>query len=200
MIKVEYEQMISIKIQKLFMLCIGLLAAVVVFLPAPKANADITICDDGFVQYTPGVNQLCPGGEIGDLVEPGDTCPNGYDRAGQAVPAGETGDWCANGATGGTVVQAPYYQQADCQEATPVSSENCGIVAYLVIFINILSGLAGIVITISLVYAGIQYSMAGSDPQKVSAAKARIRNTIIALVFLLFGYSILNFLIPGNLL
>lgn len=88
---------------------------------------------------------------------------------------------------------------ADCNNVE-IKSDNCGIIEYLVIFINVLSVLAGIIITISIAYGGIQYSMAGADPQKVSAAKERIRNAIIALVFFIFGYAILNYLIPGGLL
>lgn len=87
----------------------------------------------------------------------------------------------------------------DCEGASPDSS-NCGIIRYLVIFINVLSVMAGIVIAGSIAYGGIQYSMSAADPQKVSAAKERIRNAIIALVFFIFGYAILNYLIPGGLL
>lgn len=77
---------------------------------------------------------------------------------------------------------------------------HCGILNYFVIFINVLSALAGVVIVGSIVGGGIQYSMAGSDPQKVQAAKNRIRNAIIALLFFLFGYGLLNYLVPGGVL
>lgn len=87
----------------------------------------------------------------------------------------------------------------DCEGGSPDSS-NCKIIEYLVTFINILSVLAGIVIAGSIAYGGIQYSMSAADPQKVSAAKERIRNAIIALVFFIFGYAILNYLVPGGLL
>lgn len=91
----------------------------------------------------------------------------------------------------------PDYDANDCKEVT---ADGCGIIKYLVIFINILSALAGVAIAGSIAYGGIQYSMAGNDPQKVSAAKARIRNAIIALLFFIFGYGFLNFLVPGGLL
>lgn len=77
---------------------------------------------------------------------------------------------------------------------------HCGILDYLVTFINVLSGLAGVVIVASIVMGGIQYSSAGSDASKVSAAKGRIRNAIIALLLFLFGYGILNYLVPGGVL
>lgn len=91
----------------------------------------------------------------------------------------------------------------DCDPESPdeqLNQENCGIIKYIVLFINVLSGIAGIVIVASIIIGGIQYSAAGPDPQKVSAAKARIRNAIIALVFFLFGVAILNFLVPGGIL
>lgn len=94
----------------------------------------------------------------------------------------------------------PYQPQTnDCQGVT-VEESNCGIIRWLIILINVLSGMAGIVIVGAIVVGGMQYSSAGSDPQKVSAAKNRIRNAVIALLFFLFGYGILNFLIPGGLL
>lgn len=94
----------------------------------------------------------------------------------------------------------PYQSQTnDCQEVT-VESGNCGIIRYLVIFINVLSAVAGIVIVGAIIIGGMQYSAARSDPSMVSAAKARIRNAIIALLFFLFGYGLLGYLIPGGLL
>lgn len=89
--------------------------------------------------------------------------------------------------------------KTDCSADT-INQDNCGIVRYIALFINVLSGLAGIVIVGSIVYGGIQYSMAGSDAQKVSAAKARIRNANIALLFFLFGYAFLNYIVPGGVL
>ncbi len=89
--------------------------------------------------------------------------------------------------------------KSDCKDAE-VNQENCGIIRYLVLFINILSALVGVVVVGSIIYGGIQYSTAGSDPQKVSAAKSRIRNAIIALVFFIFTYSLLNYLVPGGVL
>lgn len=109
-------------------------------------------------------------------------------------------------ALGGSVSQQKYFSQTpayksnDCNDSGGVNSENCGIIAYIVIFINVLSVLAGIIITASIAYGGIQYSMSGSDPQKVSAAKERIRNAIIALVLFIFGYALLNYLVPGGVL
>ena len=97
---------------------------------------------------------------------------------------------------------APKYVENDFQTGPneSLNEGNCGIIRYLVIIINLLSALVGVVIVGSIIWAGIQYSMAGSDPQKVSAAKDRIRNALIALFFFLFMYGLLNYLVPGGVL
>lgn len=103
-------------------------------------------------------------------------------------------------------VISPSQKLNDCQGTNikagePKNSEDhCGILDYLVIAINVLSGVAMIAIIGSIIYGGIQYSMSGSDPQKVGAAKDRIRNAFIALVLFIFGYGILNYLVPGGVL
>lgn len=99
----------------------------------------------------------------------------------------------------------PGYVSNDCNNdsndnGSSIDQEDCGITRYIVVITNVLSALVAVVVTISLIIAGIQYTMAGSDPQKVSTAKSRIRNSLIALFFFIFGYSFLNFLIPGGLL
>ncbi len=100
----------------------------------------------------------------------------------------------------------PQLVKNDCQGdniragAPEGSDDHCGILDYIVLFINVLSGIVGVVIAGSLIFAGIQYSSAGSDPQKVSAAKDRIRNSIIALLFFIFMYGFLNYLVPGGVL
>ena len=66
--------------------------------------------------------------------------------------------------------------------------------------INLLSALAGVAITISIIVAGIRYSSASGDPQKSAAAKHRIASTVIALIAFILLYAALNFLIPGGLI
>jgi hypothetical protein len=56
----------------------------------------------------------------------------------------------------------------------------------------------GLVATISIILGGIQYSASEGDPQKATAAKSRISNTIIAIFAYLFLYAFLQFLIPGG--
>lgn len=64
--------------------------------------------------------------------------------------------------------------------------------------VRFLSAGVGIVIIGSTVWAGIQYSMAGSDPNGVAKAKDRLKNNAYALGMYIFAYAILNFLIPGG--
>lgn len=98
------------------------------------------------------------------------------------------------------------YVKSDCegddiQAGLPEGDPNhCGILDIIVLVTNTLAAMVGIVVVASIVYGGIQYSSAGSDPQKISAAKDRIRNAIIALLFFIFTYSLLNWLVPGGVL
>jgi Flp pilus assembly protein TadG len=81
-----------------------------------------------------------------------------------------------------------------------VTTKQCDLVdAYLNPAIVLLSGLVGVVVVISLILGGIQYSTSGGDPQKVSAAKNRITKTIVAFVAYIFLFAFVQFLIPGGI-
>lgn len=138
---------------------------------------------------------LIMGGPITSAVDT-ITCPDGtVVTVGPGAAGAGTDALCAQAGNS----QEPQYVATDC-EGESLSEDNCGILRYLVLFINVLSGLAGIAIAAAIIYGGIQYSSAGSDPQKVSAAKNHIRNAIFALLFFIFGYGILNWLVPGGVL
>jgi hypothetical protein len=66
--------------------------------------------------------------------------------------------------------------------------------------IRILSNGAGLVIIGSLIFGGIQYSASRGDPQATAAAVGRLRSNVIALLIFIFGYAILNFIIPAGFL
>ncbi len=72
--------------------------------------------------------------------------------------------------------------------------------ALLFAVIRFLSAGVGLVVIASVVFAGIQYSLAGSDPQTVTKAKKRITNSIIALIVYIFAFAIINYLVPGGFL
>lgn len=88
---------------------------------------------------------------------------------------------------------------SQAKSAAQVNSKNCGIVKYIVQITNVLGGMVGVVIVGSIIWGGIQYSAAGSDPQGVAAARKRIRNAIIALVVFIFTYAFVQWLVPGGL-
>ena len=86
---------------------------------------------------------------------------------------------------------------SDCK-AENLDSNNCGIIKYLLIFINVLSGLVGVVVVGMIVIGGIQYSAAGDDPQKVQEAKKRVSNAVLALLAYIFMYAFLQWVVPGG--
>ena len=63
---------------------------------------------------------------------------------------------------------------------------------------NVLSGIAGTVIVIMIIVGGIQYSASGADASKVQAAKQKIYNALIALLLFIFGFGIVQWLVPGG--
>lgn len=83
---------------------------------------------------------------------------------------------------------------AGCEE------DNCDFVKkYINPFIGLMSVTFGLIAIISLIMGGIQYTSSQGDPQKVTKAKHRIGNTILALVSYIFLYAFLQFLVPGGL-
>lgn len=169
-----------------------------------------------------GVKSIAPYEDM----EAGEKCPEYFPRAGEPIPEGKTSEWCGE-LTQAEIEKNRSYDKClksgrkwddkssscmgepirnDCQGPNiqanlPEGDPNhCGILDYLTTAIDVLVGLAGVAIVGSIVYGGIQYSMAGSDPQKVAVSKDRIRNAIIALILLLFGFAILNYLVPGGVL
>jgi hypothetical protein len=83
---------------------------------------------------------------------------------------------------------------------TSCKNQDCDFVGkYVNPAINLLSLSFGVIAAISIIAGGIQYSVSAGDPQKVSNAKKRILNTIVAIVAYMFLYSFLQFLVPGGL-
>lgn len=66
--------------------------------------------------------------------------------------------------------------------------------------VNFLSAGVGIVVVAMIMMGGIQYSLAGDNPQKVTDAKKRITNALIALLAFLFIFAFVQWLIPGGIL
>lgn len=66
--------------------------------------------------------------------------------------------------------------------------------------IHFLSDGVGIVIIGSIIYGGIQYSVSRGDPQATAQAVHRIQSTMIALLLFIFGYAIINYMLPAGFL
>lgn len=93
------------------------------------------------------------------------------------------------------------HNKDDCSadSTADLDSSNCGIIDWIVKITNALAALAGTIIVAMIIWGGIQYSMAGADPSKVQAAKKKIVSALTALLLLVFGFSIVQWLVPGGL-
>ena len=95
---------------------------------------------------------------------------------------------------------------ADSTKCLPLGSctgeQNCltdnPIYKYLNLIINFLAGLVALAVIGNIIVGGIQYSSAGGAPDKVSAARKRVANAVMAFFFFLLTYGFLQWLIPGG--
>jgi hypothetical protein len=103
-----------------------------------------------------------------------------------------------NGSGGGNLPgQKP--PQNDSRELNCDANEDCKpLEDRLIEFVNFLSAIVGIAVIGSIIFAGIQYTAAGDNSSSLSAAKARIRNALIALFAYMFMYAFLQWLVPGG--
>jgi hypothetical protein len=82
---------------------------------------------------------------------------------------------------------------ADC------SNDRCDLIKkYVNPSINLLSLCFGVIAAASLIAGGIQYSTSAGDSEKVTRAKKRIFNTLVAVFAYIFMWSFLQFLVPGG--
>ena len=105
----------------------------------------------------------------------------------------------AVGQPGGAPPRNLQAGEIDC-EITPLNSDNCEIIRYIVVAINFLSALAGIVFVLSIMIAGFQYMTGRDNAGQIQKAKSRIVMTLVALAIFIFMYAFLNFLVPGGVL
>lgn len=84
--------------------------------------------------------------------------------------------------------------------ASTCTAKHCDLIKkYINPLISLLSALVGVAVTISIIIGGIQYSSSNGNAQQITAAKARIRNSLIALLAFFFLYTFLQFLVPGGI-
>lgn len=134
----------------------------------------------------------CENGNTAGQINPSIETP-GSSQAGPAVEDEED-----------AVLNACDASNPDCErqkcESEELTADNCGIIAYLVLAINVLSVFAGMAIIGSIMFAGFQYMTAKDNSGQVEAARKRITWAIVALAIFIFMYAVLNFLVPGGLL
>ena len=80
----------------------------------------------------------------------------------------------------------------DCINRNPIIDTIRTIVNFLTVGV-------GIVITIVIIIAGIQFSTSQGDPQKAAKARGRAINAVVALFAYLFLSALLQWIIPGGL-
>jgi hypothetical protein len=127
-----------------------------------------------------------------DPTTPDDTTPVN-DTTGDTAPIGDLGTCTA-------ADPGKYCNSDPALKCGTTSSKQCDFVAkYVNPAIALLSVAFGLFATISIILGGIAFATSAGDPQKASKAKARITNTVIAVVAYMFLYAFLQFLIPGGL-
>jgi hypothetical protein len=144
------------------------------FLPM-KAAADpvvATTCPSG-TAHPPGSTTVC------EVVKKPTDCASGQVDPNDKTQCVPLGNGCAT-----TTEKA-------CLQNNP-------IVKRLNEVLVVLSALVGLTIIGSLIVAGIQYSVAGSNAQAVSAAKQRLINAFIALAAFISIFALLQWLVPGG--
>lgn len=87
-----------------------------------------------------------------------------------------------------------------CDPALACQGDTCNLtVKYINPLIKALAALVGIGVTLSIVWAGIQYASSADDPQRVSAAKRRITNALLTLIGFFLFFAFMNWIIPGGI-
>lgn len=80
-----------------------------------------------------------------------------------------------------------------------IDEDNPILSKVIIPFTEGMSALVGVVVVLSIIISGIQYSSARDNPQMVAAAKNRIVMSLLALLFFMFSAAFLNWLTPGGL-
>lgn len=106
--------------------------------------------------------------------------------------------------SGQTIVEEPENDNEESDGAAIGNDLDVGdngqkIFDYIQTGINLLTAFAGIAITGAVIFAGIEYSTAGGNPQAAAKAKGRITNALIALLCLVFLFAFFQWLVPGGI-
>jgi hypothetical protein len=66
--------------------------------------------------------------------------------------------------------------------------------------IRFLSDGVGLVVIGSVIWGGVQYAASQGNPSETAKAIERIRSSLIALLIFIFGYALLDYIIPAGVL
>ncbi len=119
------------------------------------------------------------------------------------TPSTPTGGSTGTPASGSGSVASPTAKvlsgpEADCKDANKIDESNCGIIKYLNLAFDILSGIVLLAVIANIVISGIMYSMSQGDPSGVGRAKKRIIEGLLAFLMYFMLYGFLQWLIPGG--
>ena len=106
-----------------------------------------------------------------------------------------TNDTCG----GGNDENGKPYPKVNIQIDIGCKGQGNPIVDMAYAFIKFLTIGVGIVLVASIIYAGIQYTTSGGNPEETSKAKDRIMRAMVALLFYLLISAFVQFLVPGGL-
>jgi preprotein translocase subunit SecY len=102
-----------------------------------------------------------------------------------------------------SVVASPVYGAAKSTAPSTEELQNSlshnPIVNDIQKIVDFLAAVVIVAVIGSVIFAGIQYSLAGDKAEAVSKAKSRISGTALALAIFLFASAILEWLIPGGI-
>lgn len=118
-----------------------------------------------------------------------DACIKGYKEATKSQPQ------CGNT---DSAIRTKF--DFGCIGGDPNSPRNLSpIMDLLYSLIRFLSAGVGVVIVISIIMAGIQYSSSEGNPEATQQSKTRIRNALMGLIIYIFAFSLVQYLVPGGL-
>jgi hypothetical protein len=103
----------------------------------------------------------------------------------------------------GQVHPKDYHNEVDkatcCPKDAAKDATTCFMGKYINPTINFLAAAVGLVVLISVIAGGIQYSTSDGDSGKAAAAKQRILNSLGALAAFVFLYAFMQWIVPGGI-
>lgn len=77
--------------------------------------------------------------------------------------------------------------------------KNNSLVKDIQVIVNFMAAGVAVVVVIMIIVGGIQYTMAGNQPQVVANARKKLINALFALIMFMLTYAFLQWIIPGGI-